>query len=129
MNFFRTFAAEKRNVMKKLRNILSRIYHIKALKYIVLTVIAVVLIGFVDENSVWNHYRNKQRISYLSDEIEAYSNLNKKNCEQLRMLETDPKAMEKIARERYFMKADDEDIFVLEDDPKNTSILSNETVE
>ena len=115
--------------MKKLRNILSRIYHIKALKYIVLTVIAVVLIGFVDENSVWNHYRNKQRISYLSDEIEAYSNLNKKNCEQLRMLETDPKAMEKIARERYFMKADDEDIFVLEDDPKNTSILSNETVE
>lgn len=129
MKFFRTFAAEKRNVMKKLRNILSRIYHIKALKYIVLTVIAVVLIGFVDENSVWNHYRNKQRISYLSDEIEAYSNLNKKNCEQLRMLETDPKAMEKIARERYFMKADDEDIFVLEDDPKNTSILSNETVE
>ena len=38
--------------MKKLRNIVSRIYHIKALKYIVLTVIAVVLIGFVDENSV-----------------------------------------------------------------------------
>ena len=45
------------------------------------------------------------------------------------MLEADPKAMEKIARERYFMKADDEDIFVLEDDPKNTNILSNETVE
>ncbi len=115
--------------MKKLRNIVSRIYHIKALKYIVLTVIAVVLIGFVDENSVWNHFRNKQRISDLTEEIEAYSNLNKKNCEQLRMLEADPKAMEKIARERYFMKADDEDIFVLEDDPKNTNILSNETVE
>ena len=115
--------------MKKLRTILSRIYHVKALKYIVLTVIAVVLIGFVDENSVWNHFRNKQRINELSAEIEAYSNLNKKNIQQLHMLETDPKAMEKIARERYFMKADDEDIFVLEDDPKNTSILNDEAVE
>jgi cell division protein FtsB len=28
--------------------------------------------------------------------------------------------MEKIARERYFMKADDEDIFVLSDDNRQT---------
>ena len=35
---------------------------------------------------------------------------------RLRELETNPKAIEKIARERYFMKADDEDIFVLSDD-------------
>jgi cell division protein FtsB len=115
--------------MKKFRNIVSRIYHIKALKYILLTVIAVVLIGFVDENSVWNHFRNKQRVSELKEEIEAYSNLNKRNIEQLRMLESDPKAMEKIARERYFMKTSDEDIFVLEDDPVTPSILNNETVE
>ena len=32
------------------------------------------------------------------------------------MLDSNPKAIEKIARERYFMKADDEDIFVLSDD-------------
>ena len=35
---------------------------------------------------------------------------------KIRDLERSPKAMEKIARERYFMKADDEDIFVLSDD-------------
>ena len=35
------------------------------------------------------------------------------------MLDSDPKAIEKIARERYFMKTDDEDIFVLSDDNLN----------
>jgi hypothetical protein len=38
--------------------------------------------------------------------------------------------MEKIARERYFMKADDEDIFVLSDDDREAKpIVSNETTE
>ena len=42
----------------------------------------------------------------------------------------DPKAMEKIARERYFMKADDEDIFVLSDDERSTNTFAtNETAE
>jgi putative septum formation initiator-related protein len=31
-------------------------------------------------------------------------------------LKRDPKAVARIARERYFMKADNEDIFVLSDD-------------
>ena len=38
--------------------------------------------------------------------------------------------MEKIARERYFMKADDEDIFVLSDDDREAKPLeSHETTE
>jgi cell division protein FtsB len=44
------------------------------------------------------------------------------------MLDSNPKAIEKIARERYFMKEDNEDIFVFSNDqPQSTS--SNETVE
>ena len=38
--------------------------------------------------------------------------------------------MEKIARERYFMKADNEDIFILSDDDRvPKSLLTDETVE
>jgi cell division protein FtsB len=38
--------------------------------------------------------------------------------------------MEKIARERYYMKADDEDIFVLSDDEREAKPLeTNERVE
>ncbi len=113
--------------MKKLKTIITTIVHIKALKYVLVSIIAVVLIGFVDENSVWHHIQNKHRISELQDEIEKYVDQNQRNLQQIRMLESDPKAIEKIARERYFMKADDEDIFVLSDDPQPQTI--HETVE
>ena len=106
-------------VMKKVKTILLRILRIPALKYIVVTILAVVLIGFVDENSVWHHIRNKQYISELEDEIAKYEELNQSNQEKIRELDSNPKAIEKIARERYFMKTDEEDIFVLSEDESN----------
>ena len=62
---FRNFANVIEKSMKKVKQILSRIYHIPALKYVVVTLIGIILIGFVDENSVWHHMVNKQRISEL----------------------------------------------------------------
>lgn len=115
--------------MKKLKNILMRIYHIKALKYVVVALIAVVLIGFVDENSVWSHLRNRQRINMLESEIKQYTDQYQHDQAQIHMLDSDPKAIRKIARERYFMKADDEDIFVLSDDPKSLHFTSDETTD
>ena len=106
-------------VMKKVKTILLRIMRIPALKYIVVTILAVVLIGFVDDNSVWHHIRNKQYISELEDEIAKYEKLNQSNQEKIRELDSNPKAIEKIARERYFMKTDEEDIFVLSEDESN----------
>ena len=105
--------------MKKVKTILLRIWHIPALKYVVVTILAVVLIGFVDDNSVWHHIRNKQYIGELEDEIEKYEKLNQSNQAQIRELDSNPKAIEKIARERYFMKTDEEDIFVLSEDESN----------
>lgn len=108
--------------MKKVKTILLRILRIPALKYIVVTILAVALIGFVDDNSVWHHIRNKQYIGELEDEIKKYEELNQNNQDQIRELDSNPKAIEKIARERYFMKTDEEDIFVLsEDEPKEDS--------
>lgn len=104
--------------MKKLKTFIVRIARIKALKYALVSIIAVVLIGFVDDNSVWHHMQNKHKIGELEAEIAKYTDQNQRNLQQIRMLESTPKAIEKIARERYFMKADDEDIFVLSDDPK-----------
>ena len=112
--------------MLKLKGWMVRLYHIKALKYIVVTLIAVVFIGFVDENSVWSHMKNKERISQLEDEIKQLSDLNDRNLERIHEIDRDPKAMEKIARERYFMKADDEDIFVLSDDHESLKSDSDE---
>ena len=112
--------------MKKIKNILLDIYHVKALKYVVVTVFAVILVGFVDENSVWKHLKNQQHINDLQEEIASYTEQFKRDDAQIEMLSRDPKAIQKIARERYFMKADDEDIFVLSDDPGTSNIAAND---
>ncbi len=112
-----------------LKSLFLRFRNVKGLKYIIVTVLAVVFIGFVDEDSVWHHYQNKQRIEELQEEIDRYTAQHDYNNERLRMLREDPKAVQKIARERYFMKADDEDIFVLSDDKQTFISLGYEDAE
>ena len=116
--------------MKKLKSILGTVYHHTALKYVVVAVLAIVFVGFVDENSMWRHIMNKRYIDDLQEQIDMYNRQYKHDQAQIHLLDSDPKAIEKIARERYFMKADDEDIYVLSDDKyTGKSILNDEAAE
>jgi len=100
--------------MKKYINgILSFLDHYK---YLIVIVIGVAIISFVDENSFMRIFQYKMEISDLKSEIKKYNDINENDIRQLKELKRNPKAIQKIARERYFMKADDEDIFVLSDD-------------
>ncbi len=112
---------------EKLKKIWNRFRRIKALKYALVTLFAIILIGFLDENSVWHHIQNKQQISELQDEIKKYSDEHQRNNAKIKMLDNNPKAIEKIARERYFMKEDGEDIFVLSDEIEKE--VADETAE
>lgn len=105
--------------MSRFKSLLLRLSQHKGMKYVVVMVLAVVLVGLVGENSVWSHFRNKRKIYELNSEIERYRYRYEHDMMQLRILDRNPKAIEKIARERYFMKADDEDIFVLSDDERD----------
>ncbi len=100
----------------KIKELLIRIWEHWYMKYVLVCVIGVLVVGFLDDNSVMSHLNHKKRINELKAEIEVYHNQNQENKKSIRELQTNPKAIEKIARERYFMKADDEDIFVLSDD-------------
>ena len=123
---FRNFANVIEKSMKKVKQILSRIYHIPALKYVVVCAAGVLIVGFLDENSLWNHLKNRERIAELMEEKARYNEVFERDKAQIRNLERNPKAMEKIARERYFMKADDEDIFVLSDDERAPKSVVND---
>lgn len=85
-------------------------------KYLIVVVLGCIMVGFVDDNSMLRRLQLQMQINDLQDEIEKYRSMNDADTKQLRDLQRDPRAVEKIARERYFMKADDEDIFVLSDD-------------
>ncbi|MBR5440114.1 MAG: septum formation initiator family protein [Prevotella sp.] len=81
-------------------------------KYLIVVVVGVAVVGVIDDNSFLRRLQYDAQISNLKAEIEHYEAQNEENVRQLKELNGDPKAIEKIARERYFMKADDEDIFV-----------------
>jgi cell division protein FtsB len=85
-------------------------------KYWIVIFIGVLIVGFLDENSFLQRINYELQIRDLKTQIDEYNNRYENDSRQLRELNRNPKAIEKIARERYFMKADDEDIFVLSDD-------------
>ena len=60
----------------------------------------------------------------LTEEKARYHADYQRDQAKIRELDRNPKAMEKIARERYFMKTDDEDIFVLRE---NEDLSSDQT--
>ena len=117
-------------IVDSIKNYALIIWRSQALKYTVVVLLGVLVVGFLDENSIWNHFKNQRRISELEEEIDKYNAAFERDQTQIRQMSKDPKAMEKIARERYFMKADDEDIYVLSDDERGPkSIVTNETTD
>lgn len=109
--------------MRRLNVIWNMLRHYK---YAIVIVVGVLIVGVFDDNSFRKLIELELQIDDLKSEIKRYNAQNKADTEQLRELKRNPNAIEKIARERYFMKADDEDIFVLSTDEKKFDEQKNE---
>ena len=117
-------------VFSSIKSFLLRILHSMFFRYTVVCILGVLIVGYLDENSLWNHMKNRQRINELQEETAKYNAEFRRDQARIRELDRNPKAMEKIARERFFMKADDEDIFVLSDDDREVKgVVGDETAE
>ena len=117
-------------LIKRVKKYALLVWRSQALKYAVVCIVGVLIVGFLDENSLWSHMKNRQRIDELQEEKARYNAAYQRDLAKIRELDRNPKAMERIAREHYFMKADDEDIFVLSDDNRTPkSIVDDETTE
>lgn len=97
----------------RLNTVLELISHYK---YLIVIVVGLLFVGFLDEYSMLHRWKNTVQINQLKEEIEEYNRQDKEATDRLNELQRNPKVIEKIARERYFMKADDEDIFVITHD-------------
>ena len=99
-------------------------------KFHIVIILGVLIVGVVDENSFMKRIEYAYQIEDLKTEIQKYDSQYQHDMQQLKELKTDPKAIARVARERYFMKADNEDIFVLSDDEHQTeNTTKNETTE
>lgn len=83
-------------------------------KYLIVCVLFFTNLFFLDQNSLIQRYEHRKEIATLKAEKERYVRIYERDMKLLHDLKTDPRALEKIARERYFMKRPDEDVFVFE---------------
>jgi Septum formation initiator. len=85
------------------------------LVYAVILAVYVINIVFFDEHNIINRRKNQQYIEQLEMQKQSYLDNIKANKETIFLLkDTNNNAfLEKYAREKYFFKKVDEDIFVI----------------
>lgn len=98
-----------KEVLKKLNN-----------KYIIVTLIFAVIIIFIDQYNVFNQAKTHKKLRKAKDQVEYYENEIQKKQEVLDNLHKDSALMEKIARERYMMKRDNEVIYIIKSDDEES---------
>lgn len=81
-------------------------------KYFIVSILIVLMVGVVDEDSFLNRQPRRARIDMMRQEIAHYKEQYAEADRKIYELEHSKKAVEKIARERYFMRRADEDVYV-----------------
>lgn len=119
MEEFVDFVTEKEPEVQprppRARRALSKIGRFLTTKFFVATVAFLAVMLFLDKNDLITTLERKKELHSLEQSREHY----KKELSDLQKiktnLETDPAIIEKLAREKYLMKRDNEDIFLTED--------------
>jgi len=68
---------------------------------------------FFDQNNMMEQYKLRSQLNDLQDEKEYYEKEMQKAQQEYDELFTNQESLEKFAREKYLMKKDNEDIFVI----------------
>lgn len=87
-------------------------------KYKILILAFLVWMTFFDKNSFIDQYRLRKEYQKIKDEQEYYITQIEQAKKERDQLFTNEEALEKFAREKYHMKKDNEEVFVIVDEEK-----------
>ncbi len=82
-------------------------------KYVIVSAFFIVWMLFVDNYSYLDHRLLNKEINELEDNKEYYLEEIKQDKKNIKILKN-PHQVEKFAREKYYMKKDSEDIYIIE---------------
>ncbi len=82
-------------------------------KFFVVTVAFVVWMTFFDKNDLLSQYQYQEQVSKLEQERDFYKTETDKVSKDLEELTSNPQQLEKFAREKYLMRKDNEDVYVV----------------
>lgn len=81
--------------------------------YVLATLFFMFWMLFIDSNNLVNQFRLSQKLHQLEDQKEFYLEKKNKIKAEREELMSNPKLLEKFARERYLMKKPTEDLYVI----------------
>ena len=82
-------------------------------KYIFTSLAFLIWMLFFDRNDIISQFELRNKFHQLQEDRAYYIEEIKKDRQEMRDLLTNPKNLEKFAREKYLMKKDNEDIFLI----------------
>lgn len=88
-------------------------FHLISNKYVLVSVFFAVWLLFLDNYSYLDHRELNKEIDELEDNKVYYQEEIKKDVDQIKKLKN-PGEIERYAREKYYMKRDSEDIYIIE---------------
>jgi cell division protein FtsB len=94
---------------------MKKIIPIIANKYFLAITFFVVWMLFFDERNYFDQRDERQKLEKLEAKKKYYETEIEKARKELQDLQNNPAALEKYARERYLMKKQGEDIYIIED--------------
>jgi cell division protein FtsB len=83
-------------------------------KYVITVTILFIVIVFPGENSVRQRINLDREIGKLKREIRQYEQLRDESNRKLKALTEGTEELERIAREEYLMKKENEDIYLIQ---------------
>lgn len=98
--------------MGRLQNIAISIKNFRYTKYLITIALFVIIVVFVDENSLMNQQERSEEIERLQEEISILKAQYEEDTRKLNSL-SEYDHIVRMAREKYFMKRPDEDVFVV----------------
>ena len=96
-------------------NVILRKYPLLANRYFLASIVFLIWVVFIDASSLISQYSGNRKLFELKREKRYYQQEIRKTKAELHDLFSDEHSLEKFAREHYFMKKDNEDVWVVTD--------------
>ena len=87
-------------------------------KYLLAIVVFILIILFFDDNNLIERFKLLDETQELESQIEFYEKEIEESNRKFEELKTDSNNLEKFAREEFFMKKDNEDVYIIVENDK-----------
>jgi cell division protein FtsB len=95
--------------------VLTEKYPLIKNKYFLVLLIFLIWVTFIDKNNLISQYQDRQVLYELDKEKRYYQSEIQTIQDKLNELKTDNRSIEKFAREKYLMKKENEEIWLVVD--------------